>query len=384
MKIKSLVAIESTHGGFFEGFSQVVKMTATNSERDVNSNESRITANGYHHVLWMMVLFVILSLFVPSSYAQATAQLIDDRISLYKKAYPQIEFILLHSKADFDQLLPLTSSLGKDLSNVDYEHPDSTRVGLIEAQEYRIAFQLDIGNGTATLFKTPNARITNKPYTCLVTLNIPLLDDSALAASRFMYDMDDAALSSLSEPYLIDNKDFLVYSIDHEVFHCVDAYSNGFLFAMTQDPVKSSLDRSRAELRAEIFAAIAHLSRQPNGKRFLLNQAIARTLSLLSGDVEHYTSDVLIMLVESSEQNDTHDIKALVKKSMRLADDHAVSYAEYKQFLVDLRTVFEDFDIDTDTFFTEYPSVADESPSDKNVESLKNSLNIAISDIHPK
>lgn len=312
----------------------------------------------------------MLSLFVPSSYAQATAQLIDDRISLYKKAYPQIEFKLLHSKADFDQLLPLTSSLGKDLSNVDYEHPDSTRVGLIEAQEYRIALQLDIGSGTATLFKTPNARITNKPYTCLVTLNISLLDD--------------AALSSLSEPYLIDNKDFLVYSIDHEVFHCVDAYSNGFLFAMTQDPVKSSLDRSRAELRAEIFAAIAHLSRQPNGKRFLLNQAIARTLSLLSGDVEHYTSDVLIMLVESSEQNDTHDIKALVKKSMRLADDHAVSYAEYKQFLVDLRTVFEDFDIVTDTFFTEYPSVADESPSDKNVESLKNSLNIAISDIHPK
>ena len=377
MKIKTLVAIASTHGGFFEGFSQVVKMTATNSERDVNSNESRITANGYHHVLWMMVLFVMQSLFVPSSFAQATSQLIDDRISLYKKAYPQIEFILLHSKADFDQLLPLTSSLGKDLSNVDYEHPDSTRVGLIEAQEYRIAFQLDIGNGTATLFKTPNARITNKPYTCLVTLNIPLLDDSALAASRFMYDMDDAALSSLSEPYLIDNKDFLVYSIDHEVFHCVDAYSNGFLFAMTQDPVKSSLDRSRAELRAEIFAAIAHLSRQPNGKRFLLNQAIARTLSLLSGDVEHYTSDVLIMLVESSEQNDTHDIKALVKKSMRLADDHAVSYAEYKQFLVDLRTVFEDFDIDTDTLFTKYPGLADNVPSNKNVESLRNAINMA-------
>jgi len=377
MKIKTLVAIASTHGGFFEGFSQVVKMTATNSERDVNSNESRITANGYHHVLWMMVLFVMQSLFVPSSFAQATSQLIDDRISLYKKAYPQIEFKLLRSKADFDQLLPLTSSLGKDLSNVDYEHPDSTRVGLIEAQEYRIGLQLDIGNATATLFKTPNARITNKPYTCLVTLNIPLLDQSALAASRFMYDMDDAALSSLSESYLIDNKDFLVYSFDHEMFHCVDAYSNGFLFAMTQDPVKSSLDRSRAELRAEIFAAFAHLSRQPNGKRFLLNQATARTLSLLSGDVEHYTSGALIILVGSSTKNDTHDIKALVKKSMHFADNHAVSYAEYKQFLVDLRTVLEELDIVTDTIFTEYPSVADEAPSDKNVESLRNSLNMA-------
>ena len=331
-----------------------------------------------------LILFVLLLLSTCIASAQPNSQLIGERLTIYKVAYPEIEFVLLTSTEDLDQLIPLTGSLGKDLSNVDYEHPESARIMLVEAQKYRIALQLKKGNGTATLFKTPNARITKKPYTCLITLNIPLLDESALAASRFMYDMDDAALSSISESYLIDNKDFLVYSFDHEMFHCVDAYSNGFLFAMTQDPVKSSLDRSRAELRAEIFAAIAHLSRQPNGKRFLLNQAIARTLSLLSGDLEHYTSDVLIMLVESSEQNDTHDIKALVKKSMRLADDHAVSYAEYKQFLVDLRTVFEDFDIDTDTFFTEYPSVADESPSDKNVESLRNSLNIAISDIHPK
>ena len=324
-----------------------------------------------------LILFVLLLLSTCIASAQPNSQLIGERLTVYKVAYPEIEFVLLTSTEDLDQLIPLTGSLGKDLSNVDYEHPESARITLVEAQEYRIGLQLKNGNGTATLFKTPNARITKKPYTCLITLNIPLLDESALAASRFMYDMDDAALSSLSESYLIDNKDFLVYSFDHEMFHCVDAYSNGFLFAMTQDPVKSSLDRSRAELRAEIFAAIAHLSRQPNGKRFLLNQAIARTLSLLSGDVEHYTSDVLIMLVESSEQNDTHDIKALVKKSMRLADDHAVSYAEYKQFLVDLRTVLEELDIDTDTFFTEYPSVADEAPSDKNVESLRNSLNMA-------
>lgn len=324
-----------------------------------------------------LILFVLLLLSTCIASAQPNSQFIGERLTVYKVAYPEIDFVLLTSTEDLDQLIPLTGSLGKDLSNVDYEHPESARITLVEAQEYRIGLQLDIGNATATLFKTPNARITKKPYTCLITLNIPLLDQSALAASRFMYDMDDAALSSLSESYLIDNKDFLVYSFDHEMFHCVDAYSNGFLFAMTQDPVKSSLDRSRAELRAEIFAAFAHLSRQPNGKRFLLNQATARTLSLLSGDVEHYTSDLLIMLVESSEQNDTHDIKALVKKSMHLADDHAVSYAEYKQFLVDLRAVLEELDIDTDTFFTEYPSVADEAPSDKNVESLRNSLNMA-------
>ena len=383
MKIMSLVAKESQQRGFFVGFSQVFKITVTDPRRTLNSNECRITDNGYHLILRAMLIIVMLSLFVPSSFAQATTQLIDEQILLYRKVYPEIEFIYLHSTTDFDQLLPLTGSLGKDLSNVDYEHPESARITLVEAQEYRIALQLKNGNGTATLFKTPNARITNKPYACLLTLNIPMLDESGLAASRFMYDMDDEALASLSELYLFDNQDFLVNSIDHEVFHCIDAYANGYIYPMTRDPIKSSLDRSRAELRAEIFSAMAHLNRQPNGKRFLLNQATARTLSLLSGDVEHYTSGALIMLVGSSKQNDTYDIKTLVKKSMHLAEDHTASYAEHKEFLVDLRIVLEEFDIDTDTLFTQFSGLADEVPSDKNVESLRNVINIVISDIHP-
>ena len=73
-----------------------------------------------------------------------------------------------------------------------------------------------------------------------------------------------------------------------------------------------------------------------------------------------------------------------MNKSMRFAEDHTASYAEHKQLLVDLRTVLEGFDIDTDNLFSEYPSLSDEAPSDKNVESLRNVINIAISDIYPK
>ena len=69
---------------------------------------------------------------------------------------------------------------------------------------------------------------------------------------------------------------------------------------------------------------------------------------------------------------------------MRFAEDHTASYAEHKQLLVDLRTVLEGFDIDTDNLFSEYPSLSDAAPSDKNVESLRNVINIAISDIYPK
>ena len=289
-------------------------------------------------------------------------------------AYPEIEFVLLNSTEDFDQLTPLTGSLGEDLSNVDYEHPESARIMLVEAQEYRIALQLKNNNSSATLFKTPNARVTKKPYTCLITLNIPLLDESALAAPRFMYVIDDEALASLPESYLLDNQEFLVYSVNHEAFHCIDAYTNAFIYPKTRDPIRSLLDRCNAERRADIFAAMAHLSRQPTGKRFLLNLAIARTLNLLNTDVEHYTSDVLIMMVESSKPNNTLDIKEMAMKSMRLAEDHELSFTEHKEFIVTLCAVLEGFEIDADFIFTKYPELALEVPSPDKVTSLRSKI----------
>ena len=98
-------------------------------------------------------------------------------------------------------------------------------------------------------------------------------------------------------------------SMSHEVFHCIDAYANGFLYPRTFDPIKVSLDRVRVELRADIFASLAHLSRQPNGMKFLKSLATARTVNMLSGNIEHYTSDVIYMLAESNERKISYDIK---------------------------------------------------------------------------
>ncbi|MDX2476158.1 MAG: hypothetical protein QNL05_02210 [Gammaproteobacteria bacterium] len=186
--------------------------------------------------------------------------------------------------------------------------------------------------------------------------------------------ISDEALKSLPESYHLDNQDFMAYSVDHEIFHCIDSYTNGFMYPKTRDPVKSLLDRSHAELRADIFAAMAHLSRQPNGKKFLLNLAIARTLNLLNSDLEHYTSDVLIMMVESSKPNNTLGIKELARKSMRIADDNELSFSEHKEFIVALRTVLEGFEIDTDFWFTEYPELALEVPSPDKVELLRRTI----------
>ena len=328
-----------------------------------------------------LMLFVLMFLSTYIASAQPNSQLIGEQLSIYREAYPKIEFVLLNSTEDFDQLTPLTGSLGKDLSNVDYEHPDGLRVTLVEAQEYRIALQLEHGNGTATLFKTPNSQISNKPYTCLITLGLPL-HEGDLAATRFIYDISDEALKSLPESYHLDNQDFMAYSVDHEIFHCIDAFTNGYLYPRTKDLIKPHYDRARAELRSEIFSAIAHLSRQPNGKRFLKSLAIARTVNLLSGDVEHYTSDALNNLAESSEQKTRTNMRALAKESMRLADDHVLSYAEYKQFIVTLWSVLQEYGIDTGFLFSEYPELALENSSPEQIKAMRNTINAALSVIH--
>jgi len=342
----------------------------------------RVNVDNEQPLLRKVVLLIVLSFSVYSSSANTPTQLIDKQITLYRAAYPEIEFKLLYKMADFDLLMPLTHSLGEDLSNVDYEHQGDLRITLVEAQEYRIAFQLANGNATATLFKTPNARITDKPYSCLITLSIPLLDEAASAATQFMYGIEDDTFNSIPESYYIDNQDFLAYSIDHEVFHCIDAYVNGSLYPRTLDPLKACLDRTRAEQRTEIFAAMAHLSRQPNGIRFLKNLATARTVSLLSGDVEHYTSEVLYKLAASSKLYIKDDIKALAEESMLYAENKAPSYKDHKEFLVALRTVLEGYSVDVDTIFSDYPDLSTETPSHEKVEILRNAINDALTAIH--
>ena len=331
-----------------------------------------------------LILFIILSLPTYSASAQVNSHLIDEQLSFYGEAYPEIDFVLLYKMEDFDQLTPLTSSLGEDLSNVDYEHPDNLRLTLVEAHEYRITLQLENGNASATLFNTPNALNSKKPYACLITFSFPLQAESMLAATRFMYDLDEDALDSLPESYHLDNQDFMQYSIDHEVFHCIDAYTNGFLYPRTQDQIKVSLDRIRVEERAEIFASLAHLSRQPNGMKFLKSLATARTVNLLSGDIEHYTSDVLYMLAESNERKISDDIKTLVEQSMHLADDLVPSYTEHKEYLVTLWTVLTEFGIDTDILFSDYPELALVNSSPEQVIKMRNTINTTLTAIHQK
>ena len=324
-----------------------------------------------------------LLVFTQIGFADSRIETINDQISEYRSEFPEIEFLLLDSVFEFNAISPLLENLGSEVSNVDYEHPESVREILVEAQEYRIDKHLSNGNGSATLFRTPNASITKKPFTCLITLTSSLLDENPLASTRFLYSLSESSLSSLPQPYVLDNKKFQEYTIDHELFHCVDAYVNGPMFARTSDPIKASHDRYKEEQRAEIFAALRHLKRYPSDDFFLRSLATARTINLLTVDFEHYTTNILGRIIDSNDHAPSQKLSETAFYSMDYAESIVTDYEGHKAYLVTMAEVLDQLSIDHD-LVSAYPAIEDETADPDRVRELLGVIRNAVISIRPE
>jgi hypothetical protein len=307
---------------------------------------------------------------------------IRNQMSKYQKAYPGIDFRLLSSHEDYKALMPLEKALGAGVANVDYEHPDTLRTTLVEAQEYRIGLMIENEMSSATLFHTPQETISGKQYTCLITIDSSLLRNASwLIASQYLYDLDRRTIESMPERLRFSHQDVLLYTLNHEVFHCIDVYLNGFLFAQTDDPFKASYDRRRAEIRADIFAVISHLSRQPSDSRFLANLALARTIQLLNGDTEHYSSDA-INLIESDYQADKDpDIEFLVNSAFMFYKASSITYEEHRELLAAMQVVNHRFGMENEETGDD-AHLADDKPDLERVDALAKKIRIAINSVN--
>jgi hypothetical protein len=307
-------------------------------------------------------------------FASQAENLIQTRLLEYKQAYPEIEFIALYTSKEFEELLPLTLSLGEGLSNLDYEHPEELRITLVEAQEFRITEMLKHEMGSATFFKTSNPKVTNKPYACLITLNNSLHSNDKLSATRFMYDLDDVVIESMPQSLVLDNQEFMLYSVDHEIFHCIDAYVQGPMYPRTFDPIEASHNRRLAELRVEIFASMAHLVRFPDRTGLIKGISIARAINLLSGDAEHFTSHAINKLLMKKGFDVGVDLPEMVNKAILFADITSPTYEEHKAFLVALSDVIPKFGLSVNTAVDYYALLVTEIPDQDLVDAINQAI----------
>lgn len=242
---------------------------------------------------------------------------VNERIRVYARAFPDIGFVRLYGAENHESLQQLAEILSHGATNVDYEHPESVRDDLVALQLNRIALMLDNEAPSATLFRLDSGNPFPHQYLCAVTLDTSDFEHDPAAATRFLYDHASADIGTAEH---LANAPFLRFTVDHEVFHCLDAYLNGPMFPMANANDALDYPRFRAEFRADYFASLTHLSEA--GSRDFVHQLLrARKAAGQQGDCHHFTPHAMVAALVA-------DPDTLPDANMRQAVLYAMSSAK--------------------------------------------------------
>ena len=266
--------------------------------------------------------------------ADYSAYDVDSRLREYARAFPEIQFVHLAGELDIDRALMLQQHLGPGARDLTYEHgPDEVDL-LIEAQIQRIALMLANELPSATLFSVEQSTEFEAPYVCVISLDSTLFRRDSWAATQLLLGDLDIAAEELVADAKIDNERFFAFTLDHEVFHCLDAYLNGPTIRRTTTELDGCYEFFRSEQRAELFAALVSRARGDAPGDFLNSLAEYRTLALLDWDYMHYTVPAL----RSAQEPAHSDFAALgladlARYSSTFADAAVVARETFPGFL---------------------------------------------------
>jgi len=241
----------------------------------------------------------------------------DRQLAGYSRGVPDVGFLRLYGEHAMPVISRLPSLLGMGASNVDYEHDASLRETLLEVQLHRIAQMVRNGLPSATLFKLGAGTPFEHGYLCVITLDTAPYRQDPAHASRFMLPSSAAGLASTGAPP-ISNEDFLRFTVDHEAFHCLDAYFNGPTIRKTRDPIAGMYQDYLNEARADAFASRSFKAWGLGSDGFLARLAAMRTLAVLDMDLTHATGQIIAHAAARSGIADSHDVASRVAASRAL------------------------------------------------------------------
>jgi hypothetical protein len=218
---------------------------------------------------------------------------VDRQLAQYARRVPEMGIVRLYGDQAADFIRRLPGLLGEGAVNMDYEHDASMRNSLLELQMNRIGVMIRAGLPSATLFKTGEGSVFEHPYLCVISLDPGPFRQDPYYATWFLTSDYDRVYPVSTEKVLIKNADFLKFTVDHEMFHCLDAYFNGPPIKKTHDAIYSHYQTYVNEARADAFASQRFKREVAEPDRFLTTFAALRTLSLLALDLGHFTGDVI-------------------------------------------------------------------------------------------
>lgn len=220
-------------------------------------------------------------------------QIVLGKLEFYANQYPEINFIILDSAADVAQnMQALTQLIGQDPVPLDYEHPHDLRETLLQVTLARIEYLLAMNAGSSTLFKPGKGAVANRKYMCVVTMNPLDIAKDNRVATHHLLDVSDSEFESISAEDYLDNVSHLQFTLDHEIFHCLDTLYNGAI-PMSKLDFWGDYHRRKNESGADAFAIMMNIAASGKVTAYAKTLMRIRGLALLADDPDHYTKSAI-------------------------------------------------------------------------------------------
>ena len=293
------------------------------------------------------ILFFIFFLFACSSHCLAHEQdvgpvsgvencynsLVEAKRDYYRQLYPDILFLVLKGGVETsEEMIVLDTLLGSAPASMDYEHPEDLRQDLMNISAHRIWLMLQHRLPSAALFKADNP-LGWQENVCVITFDPCAMATSDLSATAFLLDLPKEILHKIPEQLRLKNKDYIEYTMDHEVYHCLKSMYIGPQ-TMSEHSLWGEYNHYLEEKAADAFALAMHLKKHKRLTPFVRNLSRIRGVSIYNGDPDHYTSDAIRQLlnVPVAEIVNMSDAEVF-KLANQIKDKLTINYNEYLQYL---------------------------------------------------
>lgn len=248
-------------------------------------------------------------------------KIVIDKLEFYSSQYPDISFVVFDSAANVDRNMQLLSQvIGQNPIPLDYEHPDDLRKKLLLATLKRIEFLLSMNAGSSTLFKSGKGAMAKRQYVCIVTIDPWATAKDNRTATYDLLDFEDSELTAISPADYLDYVSHLRFTLDHEVYHCLDSLYNGPI-PMSQLAYWGSYHMRKNELGADAFATIMNIGDHGGVIPYMQTLRNIRGLTLLTDDPNHYSYQAIGAALKMEPEE-------LVQSNVRERFNYATSICE--------------------------------------------------------
>jgi hypothetical protein len=261
-----------------------------------------------------------------------TQTLLNDKIEYYRHLYPEISFLILQGGDDtVTDMLALALLLGFKPKSLDYEHPQKLREDLMMVSANRILLMLQSKMPSASLFMADDP-LVSRAHICVLTINPDEIASDSIQATRHLSSLPEKFIQKVPEDLQLQSGDYLMFVIDHEVYHCLQSMYVGPQ-RMSQKELWGEYNGFLDEQGADAYALGMNINTRHETQSFAENIQRIRGLALYSGDPGHLTYKALQQIVKIPVEdlarmsaNEIFDTANHIKERLTISYDEFIQY----------------------------------------------------------